>query len=194
VRFFALLALAVAFRAYGQTPVQDVQRAAPDLVGFAGSPVNFQSLVNGLTQGTPVKLLTPAGYGVSQMVSFTPPDKLSTGQAIEVLELARQDLSFLGISRPNAGQLALALNGGPIDTASGRTYLPGAMPPDSAQAPIHSQLVRRKPTEEELRAAQDSSAAGGGGAGDSRELPPGVSPFPPMYPLPPRTDPTPLIR
>ena len=41
-------------------PTVTVQRIAPQLVGFAGSPANFQSLVNGLSQGTPVQLVTRA--------------------------------------------------------------------------------------------------------------------------------------
>ena len=39
-------------------PVLAVQRAAPRLVGFAGSQSNFQDLVTGLAQGAPVQLVT----------------------------------------------------------------------------------------------------------------------------------------
>ena len=53
-------------------PLQ-VERLAPQLVGFAGSPGNFESLVNGLAAGVPVTLTTATADGVTQTVTFTPP-------------------------------------------------------------------------------------------------------------------------
>src|SRR3954468_6630870 len=52
---------------------QQVQLIAPQLVGFAGSDANFQSLVLGLAQGTPITLVTPLPGGLVQVATFTPP-------------------------------------------------------------------------------------------------------------------------
>ena len=69
-------ALSLSSAAFAQTlvnpNVQQVQLLAPQLLAFAGSDANFQSLVNGLTQGTPVTLTTLATDGTLQIVLEDP--------------------------------------------------------------------------------------------------------------------------
>ena len=72
------------------TPAISVQRLAPQLVAFAGSQTNFQNLVTGLAQGTPVQLVTVLPDGSAQVVNFTPTGRLSTEQIAQTLEAARQ--------------------------------------------------------------------------------------------------------
>lgn len=114
-------------------PAVTVQRLAPQLVAFAGSEANFQSLVNGLANGTPVQLFTVLPNGFVQNVSFTPTAALTPAQVAQVLETARQQLIGLGIGAPTAEQLGFALMGGVVPTALGGTQVPGALNPPSAQ-------------------------------------------------------------
>src|SRR5262245_46048299 len=83
------------------TPAQDVQRLAPQLVTFAGSPANFQSLVSGLAAGSPVQLTTPLSTGLNQLVTFTPGGALTVQQIVQTLEGVRQQLIGLGIGNPS---------------------------------------------------------------------------------------------
>ena len=125
----ALMALA-SHGALAQTsvpPALAVQRLAPQLVAFAGSPANFQNLVNGLSQGIPVQLVTALPGGVTQVVSFTPTTALSPVEVAQILETSRQQLIGLGIGSPTAEQLGIALVGGQVPTALGSTALPGAV-------------------------------------------------------------------
>ena len=144
---FAVIALA-AFNAHAQapaptpapTPVQapaaqapavplplQVERLAPQLVAFAGSQANFDSLVNGLAAGVPVTLTT-VGDGVTQTVTFTPPGgAVSTPVEIaRVLETARQQLISAGVASPNAQQIATILAGTAVPATIGTTTPPGA--------------------------------------------------------------------
>ena len=110
------------------TPAISVQRLAPQLVAFAGSQANFQNLVTGLAQGTPVQLVTVLPDGSAQVVSFTPSGTLTTEQIAQTLEAARQRLIGLGIATPTAEQLATALVGGTVPTALGGAAVTGALP------------------------------------------------------------------
>ena len=110
------------------TPAISVQRLAPQLVAFAGSQANFQNLVTGLAQGTPVQLVTVLPDGSAQVVNFTPTGTLSTEQIAQTLEAARQRLIGLGIATPTAEQLATALVGGSVPTALGGAAVTGALP------------------------------------------------------------------
>ena len=110
------------------TPAITVQRLAPQLVAFAGSQANFQNLVTGLAQGTPVQLVTVLPDGSAQVVNFTPTGKLTSEQIAQTLEAARQRLIGLGIATPTAEQLATALVGGTVPTALGGQSVTGALP------------------------------------------------------------------
>ena len=110
------------------TPAITVQRLAPQLVAFAGSQTNFQNLVTGLAQGTPIQLVTVLPDGSAQVVSFTPAGALNTDQIAQALEAARQRLIGLGIATPTAEQLANALVGGTVPTALGGSAVTGVLP------------------------------------------------------------------
>ena len=104
------------------SPALEVQRLAPQLVAFAGSDANFQSLVNGLATGTPVNLVSG-----NQLVSFTPSGTMGALQIAQTLETLRQSLIQRGIATPTAQQLAIALAGGALPTALGTTQVNGVI-------------------------------------------------------------------
>jgi hypothetical protein len=108
-------------------PASVVQQLAPQLIVFSGSDANFQSLVNGLSQGTPVQLTTTLPNGFVQTVTFTPNAALAPLQIAQVLETARQQLIGLGIGTPTGEQLGFTLMGGVVPTALGGTQVPGVL-------------------------------------------------------------------
>jgi hypothetical protein len=116
-------------------PAVNVQRLAPQLVPFAGSEANFQSLANGLAGGTLVQLLTVLPNGFVQSVTFTPTVALTPTQVAQALETARQQLIGLGIGAPTAEQLAFALMGGVVPTAIGGTQVSGVLNPQGTAQP-----------------------------------------------------------
>lgn len=105
-----------------------VQQLAPQLVDFAGSLSNFQSLVNGLALGLPVTLVTLTPEGLTQTVTFTPAAGMTPVDIARTLELARQNLIARGIARPTAQQLGIALAGGILPTAVGALPITGLIP------------------------------------------------------------------
>ncbi len=111
-------------------PALEVQRLAPQLVGFAGSDANFQSLVNGLAQGTAVQISSALPNGFTQTVTFTPAAPMTPAQIAQVLEGARQQLIGLGIASPTAEQIGFTLMGGVVPTALGGTPVAGALRPN----------------------------------------------------------------
>lgn len=137
-RLLLLLAFAVpAANAQVQTttvsPALEVQRLAPQLVGFAGSDLNFANLVNGLALGVPVTLTTPLATGGMQLFSFAPSGTMTPVQIAQVLESARQSLIARGIATPTAQQLGTALAGGSLATATGATAAVGQSPANAIQ-------------------------------------------------------------
>jgi len=100
---------------------QEVQLLAPQLVPFAGSSGNFDSLVTGLTTGATVTLATAGANGSLQIVTFTPASSISPGDAARLLETARQNLISQGIAAPTSTQLVAALLGGTVTSLSGTT-------------------------------------------------------------------------
>ncbi|HEX6157078.1 MAG TPA: hypothetical protein VFZ54_13700 [Burkholderiales bacterium] len=126
-----------------------VQRLAPQLVTFAGSETNFQSLVNGLANGTPVQLTTTLSNGFSQTVTFTPSSLGSPAQIAQILEAARQQLIGLGIGAPTAEQIGFTLMGGVVPTPLGGTQVGGL---------ANAQATTTAPS----RAAQIQQQAGAG--------------------------------
>jgi hypothetical protein len=131
-RIAALAALLLSAVAYAQTTgtspnTQQVQLLAPQLLAFSGSTGNFDSLVTGLTLGTPVTLATVSPDGFVQIVTFLPGTTLSAVDAARNLETARQSLITRGIAAPTAQQLAVALMGGTLTTPSGSTAVTGVL-------------------------------------------------------------------
>jgi len=106
---------------------QQVQFVAPQLIPFAGSTGNFESLVTGLTTGTAVTLATVGADGSLQIVTFTPANAVLPGDAARVLEAARQNLISRGVASPTGTQIAASLMGGTITTASGTSALIGVL-------------------------------------------------------------------
>jgi hypothetical protein len=143
-----LLAAVVAFAAQGalaQTvvpPTVTVQQLAPQLVAFAGSPLNFQTLVNGLATGGPVQLVTVLPNGFSQVVTFTPTAAMTPAEIARVLETARQQLIGLGIPTPTAEQIGFTLMGGIVPTALGGTSVNGVLNPQNPPSPA-AQIQQR---------------------------------------------------
>ena len=111
-------------------PALEVQRLAPQLVTFAGSETNFQSLVNGLAQGTAVQISSALPNGFTQTVTFTPGAPMTPTQIAQVLEGARQQLIGLGIASPTAEQIGFTLMGGIVPTALGGAPVAGAIRPN----------------------------------------------------------------
>lgn len=132
-------------------PALAVQRLAPQLVAFAGSEANFQSLVNGLANGTQVQLFSVLSNGFTQNVSFTPAAPLEPTQIAQILESARQQLIGLGIGAPTAEQLGFALMGGLVPTALGGTQVPGA---------LNGQTAQSRPSPAAQTQAQNTAGAG----------------------------------
>ena len=124
---FILSAATVAVAQTTVSPSQQVQLLAPQLVSFAGSAGNFDSLVNGLATGVPVTLVTVGTDGTLSIVTFTPGTALSTGDTARLLESARQNLIVRGIPTPTGEQLAAALLGGNVATPSGTAALTGVL-------------------------------------------------------------------
>lgn len=126
---FTLL-FAAASGAFAQTsvsPAQQVQLLAPQLVPFAGSAGNFDNLVNGLTTGVPVTLVTVSADGTLQIVTFTPGTALTAGDTARLLESARQSLIVRGIAAPTGQQVAASLLGGTVATPSGTAAVTGVL-------------------------------------------------------------------
>ena len=89
---------------------QQNQGLAPQLVVFAGSQQNFQSLVDGLAAGVPVTLVTQSADGSTQTTTFTPNGTLTAAQVAQTLEAARQQLISRGIAAPTAEQIGVTRN------------------------------------------------------------------------------------
>jgi hypothetical protein len=124
-----LVFLVFAFPAWGQAinAAQQVQLLAPQLVAFSGSSANFQSLANGLVQGTPLTISGVTPDGLLQTVTLTPSGAMTPSQAARTLESARQLLITRGIAQPTAQQIGVALTGGALPTPLGTFQTPGAL-------------------------------------------------------------------
>lgn len=99
-------------------------------VGLAGSPKNADALVTGLRDGTRITLLaSPDGQNPgAPSATFTPATgKLGYGNINIALSLAKADLAKLGIGSPTPAQLAAALNGGTVSTATGSVTMAGIL-------------------------------------------------------------------
>src|SRR5579859_822636 len=154
-RFAFVVLLGLANASQAQDAVQAVLQAAPQLVAFAGSPENFYSLVVGLTEGTPARLATPGAEGFRRVTTIDTRARLGAADAAALLERARQDLELLGIVHPTPQQIASALAGGELETASGSTQVRGLLP-SAARTAVSSQLEPdlRTPSVDERAFAQ----------------------------------------
>lgn len=98
--------------------------------GFAGSPENSASLVNGLRTGSPITLTDPAVAGGPPPVSttFTSPAKpMGYGNIRIALSLAETQLASQGITNPTATELQGALMGTTTTGPGGTTTTDGIL-------------------------------------------------------------------
>jgi len=112
----------------GAQAALEVTQLAPQLLTFAGSQANFDSLVNGLAVGAPVTLVTTLPSGQIQTVTFTPQGTMTSTQIAQTLEAARQSLISRGLATPSAQQVAVSLAGGVLPTQSGNVQVNAALP------------------------------------------------------------------
>jgi hypothetical protein len=160
--------------AYAQTQTlstQQVQLLGPQLVLFAGSPANFDSLVTGLTTGAPVTLNTVTADGSLQVVTFVPGTRLTPTDAARILETVRQNLIARGIATPTGDQIAAALLGGTLTTPSGTSPIAGLLTGSTVPAPIQVRTTSALTpgstssanlTTAELQAIRNALASGSG--------------------------------
>ena len=127
----AALFIPVLGRAQQNFPAE-VQGLAPQLVTFAGSTANFQSLVNGLALGAPVTLVALTPDGLQQTATFTPAGTLTSLQIAQALEQTRQALISRGIATPTPQQIGIALLGGTLPTPAGAAAMTAILPANTA--------------------------------------------------------------
>ncbi len=119
----------------GVPPSLEVSRLAPQLLTFAGSQANLDSLVNSLSAGITATLTSTLTDGSTQVVTFTPAaGGLSPAQIAQTLEQARQQLIGRGIAAPTAQQIGVTLVGGSLPTPNGAVQVNGLAPAASAAA------------------------------------------------------------
>jgi hypothetical protein len=186
ILFFPLAnALAQTAPMAGVPASAEVARLAPQLLTFAGSQANLDSLVSALTTGSTTTLTTTLTDGSTQIVTLTPASGgLSTTQIAQLLEQARQQLIGRGIVAPTAQQIGVTLVGGQLPTPNGAVQVNGLVPVASAAAgasAFSSPLtVETRPAAGATAptAAGATSAAAGGNISNS-PLPRGISDTPP---------------
>ena len=168
----------------GVTPAVEVAQIAPQLLTFAGSQANLDSLVNSLVTGTQATLTTTLSDGSTQVVTFTPPSGgLTTTQIAQTLEQARQQLISRGIAAPSAQQIGVTLVGGSLPTPNGAVQVNGLAPVGNAAAgatafsstPLTVQTI---PPATPVSPNTAGTAAAGGNISNS-PLPRGISDTPP---------------
>jgi hypothetical protein len=112
-------------RKEGDTKV--VTRLTSDFTKLAGSADNATALVQGLRDGTAVKL-TSTVNGQTQTTTFTPATgKLGYGNVYIAVALAQAELTKAGITNPAAEQLQAALNGGTVTVGDKSVALAGVL-------------------------------------------------------------------
>ena len=175
---FVVFALALSTSAFPQAAPQaqavpidtslstalQVQRIAPQLVAFAGSEANFQALVNGLANGTPVTLTTVLPNGMTQVVNFASAGTMSTLQIAQTLENLRQSLIAKGVGAPTVQQVATAITGGALTTPAGTTQVNGVV---STTSPATATIVTGQSPANAIQNTFSSAAAGGTASGTS---------------------------
>ena len=109
--FVVALFIGFALPASAQDALQLVLESAPRMQALAGSSQNLASLVDGLTKGATVRLVSAGPEGFNRVVSFTPPARFSPAQAAALLEQVVRDYDLAGVARPAPEQLAASLGG-----------------------------------------------------------------------------------
>ena len=118
---------------------------------------NLQKLQSALTTGSETTLVTPLRSGMLQVTTFQPGTRLTSAQAAQLINQARDSLRALGEPQPTAEEIARMLAGGPIELPSGRIQTAGMLPSAGWPATIQSQVMM-------ATAPVPASAAAGGSA------------------------------
>lgn len=124
------LALPVQADPVPATAVTPGNRLVTTYSGFAGSPENSASLVQGLRSGTPITLTDPLVVGGPPPLSttFTPPTRpMGYGNIRIALSLAEAQLASQGITNPSAAELQGALMGSTVVGPNGTTTTAGVL-------------------------------------------------------------------
>jgi hypothetical protein len=122
---------------------------------------NLQILLNSLTSGNAVTLVTPLADGRLQVTRFAPGVRMSAIEAAGAIDRARSQLQALGEPAPTAEETARALAGGPISLPTGRIHALGILPASGYGAAIQSQVVAAGTPLPAGAYASVSAAAGG---------------------------------
>lgn len=130
-------------------------------LAYAQSPdENLQKLQSALTSGSATTLVTPLRSGMLQVTTFQPGTRLTSAQAAQFINQARDSLRALGEPQPTAEEIARMLAGGPIELPSGRVQTAGMLPSAGWPATIQSQVMMATAPVP----ADGASAAAGGSA------------------------------
>ena len=159
---------------------------APALAQQQQVDPNFQALLNALTQGAQVALLTPLADGTVQVTSFVAPGQRSAADAAFLIEQARVTLQNLGVTQPTGQQLAAALAGGVIDVPTGRTQVFGVLPRGTPGVAVSSQIVNSGGLPTIVGVSPGGVAAGQAASGGSATQAPIITPMSPTPFLQPR--------
>lgn len=100
----------------------DATRLSSQYASWAGGKSNADALVNGLSTGSTIVLVTRSN-NTRSLAGFTPQGPLSADEIAAALSAARSTLSGMGIRQPTADQIQAALIGGEIALPNGRTRL-----------------------------------------------------------------------
>ena len=104
-------------------PASDAARLSSQYSSWAGGKSNADSLVNGLTTGSSVTLVTVAPDNTRSLAGFTAQTRMSPEEVAAALASAKRSLAAMGIRQPTADQIQAALIGGEVTLPGGKTRL-----------------------------------------------------------------------
>lgn len=119
----AVLAAAAGMIAPAMAAPADAARLSSQYATWAGSKSNADSLVNGLTTGSSVTLVTTAPGNTKSLAGFTAQTRMSPEEVAAALASAKRSLAAMGIRQPTADQIQAAMIGGEVTLPSGKTRL-----------------------------------------------------------------------
>jgi len=90
---------------------------------WAGSKANADSLVNGLRNGESITLVTVSENNKRTLAGFTAQTRMSPEEVAAALRESKRTLASLGIRKPSADQIQVALIGGELTLPNGSTKL-----------------------------------------------------------------------
>ena len=128
-------ALAVASGAMAASlPPSEATRLTSQYAEWAGGKSNADALVAGLRNGSPITIVTNGADRSVSIAGFTPSASMSYGTVSAALANAQRSLARLGITKPTAEQIQVALIGGELVLPNGAaTQVRGGVTPAGAQ-------------------------------------------------------------